>query len=173
MGSTVPAFENDSLGRAQSYVMQLRFALTAGTGVNTASYIGADAPQILVEGGTGSALTTITQAAVDALLGSGQIVVATALGTSAMVDNDTYAIVVKTDGQIKDVKGAVAHVNIAGTAGVKLGVGTKTALTDAAFTGVNVYVTPAGDLLVRVNYTNVSAAATVGQLFVDIDVVLK
>lgn len=170
---TVPNYLNDSLGRAQSYSLQLRFALTAGTGVNSASYVGPNAPQLLVEGGTGSALTTITQAAVDALIGSGEIVVATALGTSAMVDNDTYAVVVNMDGQLKDVIGARAIVNIAGTAGVKAGVGTKTALTDAAFTGVNAYITPNGNLLLRLNYTNVSAAATAGHMFFDIDVVLK
>jgi hypothetical protein len=172
--STLPQLDNVALGNSQAYVLKLQFILTAGAGVNSAAYISqALTPQLLVEGGTGSALTTITQTAVDALLGTDEVVVATAFGTSAMVDNDTYACVVKCNEQIKEVLGAVAYVNIAGTAGVKLGVGTKTALTDAAFTGVNVYVTPNGNLAIRVNYTNVSAAATAGQLFLELDVRIK
>lgn len=175
MGTTLPQLDNVALGRSQGpYPIHLNFILTAGTGVNTAAFISPGAPpQLLVEGGTGSALTTITQAAVDALLGPSQVVVATMYGTTAMVDNDTYGLVVLCNGQIKSVLGAKAFVNIAGTAGVKLGVGTSTALTNAAFTGIEVYVTPLGDLAIRVNYTNVSAAATAGQLFIELDVAIK
>lgn len=172
--STLPQYENNQLGAVQTYTLKLQFDLTAGSGVNLATYMGATAPQLLVEGGTGSALATITQAAVDALLGSSsEVVVATAYGTSAMVDNDTYGVVLNCNGQIKEVLGIKGYVNIAGTAGVKLGHGTKTALTNAAFTGAQAYVTSAGNLALRLNYTNVSAAATAGQMLLELEVVLK
>lgn len=173
-GITVPVLNQESLaGAANLLRLQLPFALTAGTGVNSASFVGPVKPRLLIEGGTGSALTTITQAAVDDLLGAGQVVVATAFGTTAMVDNDTYAFVVDCGGQVESVYAVQAVVNIAGTVGVSVGVGTKTSLANSVFTLTQVYVTPAGQLAGRITYTNISAAATAGHLILDIAVKLK
>lgn len=157
---------NDSLARSQNdIVLELAFSLTAGTGVNSAAYIGPGQPRILIEGGTGSALTTITQASVDALLGStNEVIVATAFGTTAMVDNDTYAFVLDCSGQFKSGHYVETLVDIAGTIGFQDSVVTTTALTNTTFTGTQIYLTANGNLAGRITYTNVSAAATAGYL---------
>jgi hypothetical protein len=54
-----------------------------------------------------------------------------------------------------------------------LGQGTNTALTNVAFTGIQVFKTSAGNLAGRITYTNVSAAATAGFLFLKIGVKTK
>lgn len=175
MPTLVPLLENDPLNRSQQRcLLTLPFTLTAGSGVNSAAYIGPDVPQLLIEGGTGSALTTITQTAVNNLLNStNEIVVATAFGTTAMVDNNTYAFVLNCDGQIDRVELVEVTVNIAGTIGHSIGVGTKTALTDTTFTLTQVYVSPEGNIAGRITYTAVSAAATAGHLIFKIYAVLK
>lgn len=182
--TTVPFFNNESLQSSQAdRVITLAFRLTADTGVNLAAYIPSQqVPQVLVEGGTGSALTTITQAAVDALLRASNgdatvndVIVATAFGTTAMVDNDTYAFVLNCDGQIdRAVTGWVSTVaDIAGTVSLQNSRATTTALTNATFTGTNIYITPAGNLAGRITFTNISAAATAGWLVFNIPVWLK
>ena len=171
-----PILWNAELSRSQKMVtIELAFALTAGTGVNSASlHRPVKSAPLLVEGGTGSALTTITQAAVNTLLGNtNDVVVGTAFGTTAMVDNDTYAFVLDMGGQATDVGGITVSVDIGGTAGSASGLGTKTALTNAAFTGANVCVSPAGNLYGRLNYTNISAAASAGSMIWRISVYLK
>jgi hypothetical protein len=175
MPTLVPLLANDALNRSQQKaVLTLPFTLTAGTGVNTAAYIGPDVPQLLIEGGTGSALTTITQDAVDELLGStDEIVVSTAFGTTAMVDNNTYAFVLNCDGQIDRVDLVEVTVNIAGTIGQSIGVGTTTALTNATFTLTQVYVSELGNIAGRITYTNISAAATAGHVVFKLHAVLK
>ena len=175
MASIIPFFQEYTLAKSQpNGEIFLPFKLTAGTGVNTPSVVGLDKPKLLVEGGTGSALTTITQAAIDSLLGStNEVLATTAFGTSAMVDNDTYAFVLDCGGQIAEVMGAIAMVSIAGAGGLTLGQGTNTALPNSAFTGVQVFKTALGNLAGRVTYTNVSAAATAGFLFFKIAVKTK
>jgi hypothetical protein len=174
MTTLVPLLNNDALNRSQDYVITLPFVLTAGTGVNTASFVGPEVPQLLIEGGTGAALTTITQSSVNALLGStNEVVVATAFGTTAMVDNNTYAFVLNCDNQIDRVDLVEVTVNIAGTIGQSIGVGTKTALTDTAFALTQVFVTPLGNIAGRITYTAVSAAATAGHIVFKLHTVLK
>lgn len=159
-------FWNDSLQRSQNDAeLELVFSLTAAAGVNFATYVGPAVPRILIEGGTGSALTTITQSTVDALLGStNEVIVATAFGTTAMVDNDTYAFVLDCGGQVKSAHYVTSTVDIAGTIGSQDNVATTTALPNSAFTGTQIYLTANGNLAGRITYTNVAAAATVGYL---------
>lgn len=166
---------NDSLARSQDDItLELVFSLTAAAGVNFATYIGPALPRILIEGGTGSALTTITQASVDALLGStNEVLVTTAFGTTAMVDNDTYAFVLDCGGQVKAGYYVSTTVDIAGTIGSQDSVTTTTALTNATFTETQIYVTSNGNLAGRITYTNVSAAATAGYLIFRIRVKSK
>ncbi len=175
MANIIPFFQEYTLAKSQpngEIIIPLR--LTAGTGVNTPSIVGLDKPKMLMEGGTGSALTTITQPNIDALLGStNEVLATTAFGTTAMVDNDTYAFVLDCGGQIAEVLGCQAMVSIAGAGGATLGAGTNTALTNAAFTGIQVFKTAQGNLAGRVNYTNVSAASTAGFLFLRIGVKTK
>jgi len=181
--TTTPFLANELLDSSQyDRLITLPFTLTAGSGVNTAAWTPlVYTPQMLVEGGTGSALTTITQTAVDALLRDqtgaatvNDVVVSAMFGTTAMVDNDTYAFVLNCDGQLKRVGGYVfTRLNIAGTADGQDSTAGTTALTNVAFTGTQVYITPAGNLAGRVTYTNISAEATAGYLIFQIPVWLK
>lgn len=175
MPTLVPLLENDPLNRSQQKcILTLPFTLTAGSGVNSAAYIGPDVPQLLIEGGTGSALTTITQTAVNNLLGStNEIVVSAAFGTTAMADNNTYAFVLNCDGQIDRVDLVEVTVNIAGTIGQSIGVGTRTALTDTSFSLTQVYVSDLGNIAGRITYTNISAALTAGHVVFKLHAVLK
>lgn len=179
MSTIVPVLSDALMAQSQpDIVLHLAFALTADAGVNKAALINVQniaQTDILVEGGTGAALIAITQSTVDTLLGSvNEIIVTTAYGTTAMVDNDTYALVVNMNRQVKNVGDVKVHVAIAGaTAPAILGIGTKTALTNAAFTGANVFVTSLGNLGCRVNFTNASAAATAGLMFWEIPLYLK
>lgn len=178
MATIVPVIPDALMAKAQpDLILKLDFTLTAGAGVNVAALLGVQSiaqTDILVEGGTGSALTAITQSTVDTLLGStNEIIVTTAYGTTAMVDNDTYALVINMSNCVRAVSSGRVSVSIAGAGAVAIGAGTKTALTNAAFTGVNVYVTSLGNLGCRVNYTNISAAATAGFMFWEIPIYLK
>lgn len=183
MAST-PFFNNELLEASQAdRTIQLAFQLTAGAGVNTGSFIPSQQqPQYIVEGGTGSALTSITQANVDALLRFqngdatvNDVVVSAMFGTTAMVDNDTYAFVLNCDGQIDRavLSRVVTNLDIAGTVSSNNSKMGTTALTNIAFTGTQIYVTPAGNLAGRVTFTNISAAATAGWLVFTIPVWLK
>lgn len=166
---------NDGLQRSQNDVeLELVFSLTPATGVNFATYVGPAAPRALIEGGTGSALTTITQATVDALLGStNEVIVATAFGTTAMIDNDTYAWVLDCGGQVRSAYYVTTTIDIAGTIASQDNVATTTPFTNTAFTGTQVYVTANGNLAGRVDFTNVSAAATAGYLVLRIRIKCK
>ncbi len=166
MAGMTPVLWEPSLSASQDTVtIDLPFALATASGVNAASYIGQNKPRILVSGGSGSALVEITQATVDALLGStNEILVTTAFGTTAMVDNNTYAWVLDCGGQIAEALEVEVLVNIGGTLGTSMGIGTTTALTNSTFTLSQVYVTALGNLAGRITYTNVSAAATAGNM---------
>ena len=169
------ALYNEKLANADRSLIVLPFTLTAGSGVNTAAYLEAGyKPDLIIEGGTGSALTAITQTTVDALLGStNEIVVATALGTTGMVDNDTYACVVNCNGQVQEVGLIECTLDIAGTLTHYVAAGTKTAFTNATFTGIQCYVTALGNILIRLTATNCSAAATAGHLIVKLYAKMK
>lgn len=182
--ATTPFFNNELLELSQAdRIITLAFQLTAGTGVNTAAYVpGNQAPQLIVEGGTGSALTAITQTACDALLRAqngdatvNDVVVSAMFGTTAMVDNDTYAFVLNCDGQIdRTLRGWVrTTTDIAGTVALQNSRAGTTALTNVSFTGTQIYLTPAGNIAGRITFTNISAAATAGWLVFEIPVWLK
>lgn len=176
-------FINDALSKSQAdEIIRVTLELsTAGANVNTARWRPLSRPpQYLAEGGTGGALTTITQAAVNDLLRDvngnatvNDVIVATAFGSTAMVDNDTYAWVLNCEGQISSIHGIFhAEANI-GTPTPLTGIVTSTALTNATFTGAQVYLTPAGNLAGRVTFTNISAHTSAGTLTFDIPVWFK
>jgi len=178
MSTTVPVFTESGLARSQRRTtISLPFAMATGTGVNTFTFLRtADTPKVLAEGGTGSALTAITQDTVDALFDStNEVVVSAAFGTTAMVDNDTVAFVLDCDGQIDNVNLVKVSATIAttGTASTKYGEGTKTALTNVAITAPQVFVTANGNLAGRANITNISAAGSAGYCVFEIDAILK
>lgn len=161
----------DALSRSQKMTtLTLPFVLTAGV---MSLHRPAKGAKMLIEGGTGAALVTITQAAVDNLLAVNDVVVATAFGTTAMVLNNTVAFVIDCGGQIRDVGATAVSLEIAGVSSSALGLGTLTALTNAVFTAVQVYVTPAGNLAGRATMTGVSAVGSSGSMTLRIDAFLK
>lgn len=159
----------------QTEPIWLKFSLTAGSGTCVAASLNAsNAPLMIVEGGQGSTMVNLIQANVDALLGStNEVLAATAFGSTAMVDNNTFGGVVDCGGQLSFVDSVVAFVDIAGTSGVECGKGTTTAFANSTFTGCNVFVTTNGNLAFRITYTNVSAAATAGYLFIQMQAKFK
>lgn len=164
MTAFVPVLSNDSLARSQNNTLiNVGWTLaTAGSGQNVPTYIGTDVPQIIVIPG-GSTLPS--QAAVDSLLGvANDVIVATAFGATAMVADNTYGFILACNGQIDDIKDVQAYLNIGGTVSVSVGVGTKTALTNAAFTLTQVYVTPAGNLAGRITAAGISLRTNAGSL---------
>jgi len=164
MTAFVPVLSNDSLARSQNTIkITLGWTLaTAGSGQNVPTFIGTDVPQLLVIPG-GSTLPS--QATVDALLGvANDVIVATAFGSTAMVADNTYGFILDCNGQIDQIKDVQAYLNIGGTVSVSVGVGTKTALTNTAFTLTEVYVSPAGNLAGRITATGISLRTNAGSL---------
>ncbi len=174
MSSMTPMLWEPSLAESQDLVeICLPFILTNGAGPNTAAFLGANSPRILVEGGN-DGVTDITQDAVDALLGSeDEVIVAVAFGTTAMDADNTYCWVLDCDGQIAEVLDVKVLVNVAGTIGKSMGIGTTTALADAGFTLSEVYLTSEGNLAGRITYTDISALATDGAMYWHIQARIK
>jgi len=173
--SITPLIGNLRLAQSQDRILlRLPFILTAGTGVNTARYCEIEQPGFLIEGGTGAALTAITQASVNELLGNvGDVNVAATFGTTAMVDNNTYGFVVACSGIFRSLPFCEVNLEIAGVVTTQLSVPTKTPLTNVSFTGTQIFLTPAGNIAGRVQLTNISAAATVGYIFIKLSAELK
>ena len=167
--------ESSLASSQQTERVSLQFAIVALTGTALFTWNGnTPSPRLLAEGGSGSAMAILTQTAIDSLLSStNEIISATALGTTAMADNNSVAVVIDCKGQVAHVAGVQAFVNIAGTCGVKNGNGTKTTPTNAAPVGISAYVTANGNILLRMTYTNVSAEASVGHLCITMDVKFK
>lgn len=166
-----PLIPNPQLSQSQDLIeIRLPYNLVAGGSVNSAVYVTADnQPSTLIEGGTGLALVNITQASVDALLGvANDVIVANAFGTTAMAAANTYGFVIACSGSIRRAQFAFHMVNIAGVVTNLLAVPSTVPLTNVAFTGAQVVVTPAGNLVGRIQLTNVSAPATVGNIFLRI-----
>jgi hypothetical protein len=135
---------------------------TAGSGQNVPTLIGVDTPQIItIPDGS----TLPSQATVDALLGTpNDIIVATAFGATAMVADNTYGFILACSGQIAELGAVQAFLNIGGTVSLSVGVGTTTALTNAAFTLTQAYLSPAGNLAVRITATGISLRTNAGSL---------
>lgn len=178
MTTTVPCLYNDSLARAQKHaVIRLPFAIATGAIVAAVTYVGDRVPQILVEPGIGAGtLTVLTQANIDALLGSSsEVVASTAFGATAMVSGTTLGWVLDCGGQIAAVDAVKAWgtITAGGSATTQLGKGTTTALTNAAVTNPQVYVTASGNLAGRVTMANLVSGTSVGYCVFEINAILK
>jgi hypothetical protein len=165
MPGFLPVFNNDPLARSQDkYPLYITFTLaTAGSGQNVPTIVGLDSqPQFLVTAG-GSVAPT--QAQVDALLGvPNDLIAANFYGSTAMVPDNTYAFVLACSGQIDDLQSVRVFLNIGGTVSLSLGVGTKSAPTNTAFTLTQAFLTPAGNIAVRTTATGVSLRTNAGQI---------
>lgn len=173
MTAFVPVLNNDPLARSQNKIsLKIAFTLaTAGSGQNVPTLVGSDSPQyIVIPGGS----TLPTQATVDALLGvPNDVIVATAFGSTAMVANNTYGLILNCGGQLAEIDECTANLNIGGTVSGSVGVGTTTALTNASFTLLQVYLTPAGNLAARIAATGLSLNTNAGSLFFSFTVKTK
>lgn len=165
MPGFLPVFDNDPLARSQDkYPLYLSFSLaTAGSGQNVPSLVSpANSPAYLITAG-GS--TAPTQAEVDALLGvPNDLIAANFYGATALVADNTYALVLACSGQIDELGLAKVFMNIGGTVSLSLGLGTKTAPTNTAFTLTQAFLTPAGNLAIRVTATGVSLRTNAGSI---------
>lgn len=176
MAGSAPILRSHELSTGTpDYVLLLQYVLTAGSGVNTAALV---APQLIISqavgGGTGSAIASLSQTLVDQAMGEvGGVVATTLFGTTAMVDNDTYGGAFGTEGQIRAFGVCTATLNIAGTISQFQVQATTAALPNSVFAGVQVYVSPGGNVAWRLTATNASAAATAGFLTLALPAFLK
>lgn len=173
MTATNPVFKNTALGHACGRSVTVRIPMTIAAGVPSVESVAK--PDILVEKGLAGSQAILTQTLINTLLGSTNEVVASAcFGTTAMAADNTLGFVLDCDGQIDSVESVRAFVDITSTGAIPgLGYGTKTALTDAAFTNPEVYVSASGNIAGRVLYSNITATGTAGRLVVEMDVLLK
>lgn len=176
MAGSAPILRNGELSLGTpDYYLTLQYVLTAGTGVNTAALV---EPQKVISQaigmGTGSALASLSQTLCDQAMGEVSGVVATTIfGTTAMADNNTAGGVLGLSGQVAKLGVCEAKLNIAGTITQYQVQATTTALTNGAFTGLQVYISAEGNLAWRLTATDVSAAATAGFLVLTFPVFLK
>jgi len=146
---TQDALEKYTRGRKKT---DLAVLITAGT----PSILATERPKMIIEKGLAGSQVLLTQTAVDDLLGvANDVDVATAFGSTAMVANDTIGFVIACDGQVESID--IARGDVDGTSAL---VEDVTSLPDSAFTGLELLVTPAGNLVGRYQKTNISAGAT-------------
>lgn len=120
--------------------------------------IGDHRPHILIEKGLAGSQVILTQDNIDELLGTEQEVTASlAFGSTAMVADDTFGLVLDCGQQVESVEMARGYRSGASLLSL---VEASTSLPDSAFTGLEVLVTGAGNLVVRYQETNITAAAT-------------
>jgi len=131
-------------------------AVVVTAGVPT--IIGTETPKIIIEKGLAGSQVLLTQTAVDDLLGvAGDVDVSTAFGSTAMAANNTLGFVLACDGQVESVD--LVRTYIGG--GSSLGLAEQaSSLPDSAFSGPELLVTPAGNLVGRMDDTNLTAVAT-------------
>lgn len=178
MGVTVPVLTEPNLGRSQRHVrLKLPFTVATGASVATIAYLGTgNTPNLLVEGGLAGSQAILTQAKIDSLLGStNEVVASIAFGATAMAADNTVGFVLDCGGQIDSVELVRVEgiTSAGGAAAGRIGVGTKTALTNAAITNPQVFVTASGNLAARANLTGISATGAVGYCVFEIDAILK
>ena len=173
MTGTNPAFHNSNLAYACGRQVEIVLPISIASGVPT--FAGNEKPDLLIEKGLAGSQVILAQAKIDTLLGStNEVVEAGIFGSTAMAANDTLGFVLDCDGQIDRVDHVEALVDIGAAGAVPgLGFGTKTALTDAAFTNPEVYVSANGNIAGRVLYTNITAAGTSGRAVLKMRVLLK
>lgn len=146
---TQDALEKYTRGRKKT---DLAVLITAGT----PSILATERPKMIIEKGLAGSQVLLTQTAVDDLLGvANDVDVATAFGSTAMVANDTFGFVIACDGQIESID--IVRGDVDGTSAL---VEDVTSLPDSAFTGLELLVTPAGNLVGRYQKTNITAGAT-------------
>lgn len=177
MSVTVPVMNEPALGRSQKCVwLKFPFVVATGSAVADVSYLDvSDAPRHLVEASSGT-LITLTQANIDALLGSTNEVVASAMfGSTAMAANNAVGGVIDFGGQLAHVDSVrvAATKTAGGSATTQLGKGTKTALTDVAITDPQVYVTSSGNLAFRLAQTGLASGTSVGHILLEVQAYLK
>lgn len=165
--------KNSGLATAAAKRVEIILPLSIAAGVP--SYEGTEVPEFIVEKGLAGSQVKLAQAKIDALLGStNEVLEAGIFGSTAMAANDTLGFVLDCDGQIDKVESVQALVDIGAAGAVPgLGYGTKTALTDAAFTNPEVYVSATGNIAGRVLYTNITAVGTSGRAVLRMVAVLK
>ena len=149
-------FTDSQLGRYQVDRENITLAVLITAGVPT--IIGTAKPKILIEKGLAGSQVELTQANIDDLLGvADDVDAATAFGSTAMVANDTLGFVLACEGQVESVD--VARMYVAGASALSL-VEDVTTLPDSAFTGLEVLVTPAGNIVARYDELNITAAGS-------------
>ncbi len=173
MSGTNPVLKNSDLsyavGRHEVITIPIKF--TAGV----PSFIGTEVPDMLIEKGLAGSQAILTQAKIDAMLGSTNEVVASGtFGTTAMAADNTFGFVLNCSGQIDRVDLVDAVVDLSSTGAIPgLGQGTTTALTDAGFTNPECFVSASGNIAVRCLYTNIVATGTTAIGFVKLHCLLK
>ena len=130
----------------------LAVIITAGT----PSVLGTEVPKIIIEKGLAGSQVLLTQTAVDDLLGvASDVDVSLAFGATAMVANNTLGFVLACDGQVESID--ICRGDVDGTSAL---VEDVTSLPNSAFTGLEVLVTPAGNIVGRYEKLNITAGAT-------------
>jgi len=162
-------FTQDALERYTRDRKNLELAVIITAGVPT--IIGAETPKILIEKGLAGSQVELTQTNIDALLGVADDVDASvAFGSTAMVANNTFGFVLACDGQVESVD--IARMYVAGASSLSL-VEDVTTLPDSAFTGLEVLVTPTGNIVGRYTETGITGAGSNVILLLEIYARLK
>lgn len=173
MTATNPVLQNSALAYSVGRQVELvfPFSITAGA----PSFAGTEKPEILAEKGLAGSQVILAQANIDALLGSvNEVVEAGIFGTTAMAADNTLGFVINCDGQIDRVDHVEVLADIGATGAIPgLGFGTKTVLTDAAFTNPEVYVSASGNIAGRVLLANISASGAAGRFVLKMRALLK
>jgi hypothetical protein len=147
-------FSQDALERYVRDRIKLDLCIKITAGVPT--IIGSEDPKILIEKGLAGSQVLLTQDNIDDLLGVEDDVDAdVAFGSTAMVADDTFGFVLACEGQVESID--VLRGDVDGTIALVEGV---SSLPDSTFTGLEVLLTPGGNLAGRFQKTNISAAAT-------------
>lgn len=143
------ALERYTRNRAK---LDLGIAITAGV----PSILGSEDPKIIIERGLAGSQVLLSQTAIDDLLGvEGDVVAATAFGATAMVANNTFGFVLACAGQIESLDFARGDVD--GSSALVEGV---SSMPNGAFTGLQLMITPAGNIVGRYQTVDITAAAT-------------
>lgn len=149
-------FTQDALEKYTRDRKNLELAVLITAGVPT--ILGVETPKILIEKGLAGSQVELTQTNIDDLLGvAGDVDADVAFGSTAMVANDTLGFVLACDGQVESVD--LARMYVSGASSLSL-VEDVTALPDSAFSGLEVLVTPAGNIAGRYDELNITAAGS-------------
>ena len=161
---TQDSLEKYTRGRKKT---DLCVVITAGT----PTIIGSERPKMILEKGLAGSQVLLTQTAVDDLLGvAGDVDVSTAYGSTAMAANDTLGFVIDCAGQVESVDLVRTYVGGASALGLAE---QASSLPDSAFSGPELLVTPAGNLVGRMDDLNLTAGATNTLLTIEIYLRLK